>query len=160
MAHRATQLYNLHVNTYIYVFIREQYQNDVVYMPTQPIISRGLRSSGILRSDRYLWTIKQPKHCLSPEDGTDRLPRNVDNILPIYAALNPRWVQISFAPVRKSQITHIAWFLAQIQRSKIHIIETFCRLLWVIVVGQRTKSLSAVSCWFYCNGLSISSFRH
>jgi hypothetical protein len=33
MAHKATQFCHLHVSTCIYVFIRLQYQNDIVYIP-------------------------------------------------------------------------------------------------------------------------------
>jgi hypothetical protein len=58
MAYKATQLCNPHVNACIYVFIYEQNRNDIVYMPTQLITRRGLRSSGVLCSDRYLWTIE------------------------------------------------------------------------------------------------------
>jgi hypothetical protein len=54
MAHNTTQLCNPHVSTCIYVFICKQNRNVIVYMPTQLITRWGLRSSGVLCSDRYL----------------------------------------------------------------------------------------------------------
>ena len=43
--------------------------------------------------------------CLTPDDGTDRLSRNVANQIPIYAASHPRRVKILFTPRPKPEIT-------------------------------------------------------
>ena len=50
-------------------------------------------------------TVKQSKKCLTLEDGTDTLSRNVDNKVPICAALHPWRVKISFTPLRKPEVT-------------------------------------------------------
>jgi hypothetical protein len=86
MAREATQLCYLHVSTCIYVFISAQYENDRVYMSTQPITNRLVLFWDVTYvahngSYRYLGAIKQYNICLTPEDGTDILSRNVGNII-------------------------------------------------------------------------------
>jgi len=64
--------------------------------------------SGILRSI-YWWFITdvsgQPNlDCLTLEEGTDRLSRNVGDKVAMHAGLNPRRAIISYVQRRKSEI--------------------------------------------------------
>jgi hypothetical protein len=66
-------------------------------------------ASGV-SGDRRSGQVARKSTCLSSEDGTDWLCRNVGTKVPIYAALNPRTAQVSFTLRRKPLITLVDKF--------------------------------------------------
>ena len=54
-----------------------------------------------------LWGPSSPffSNCMALEDGTDRLPRNVDKKLPFYVTWNNKRAPISFTPRQKPEMT-------------------------------------------------------
>jgi hypothetical protein len=68
-------------------------------LPFSSSMAKKIRTGSNMVYVKEGYILEDPADCLVLEDKTDRLSRNVDNILPIYAVQNPTTAKISNANV-------------------------------------------------------------